>query len=60
MELFIIILKEVTELAQLRQFGHIVGIGDGDTPKWPDKLEYMERDPKEDPDRPGKKVYRIF
>jgi hypothetical protein len=60
MELFIITLKEVTQLAQLRRFGHIVRIGDGDTPKWPGKLEYMERDQKEDPDRPGKKGYRIF
>jgi hypothetical protein len=29
-------------------------------PKWPSKLEYRERDPKEDPDRPGKKGYRRF
>jgi hypothetical protein len=59
-ELFIITLKEVIELAQLRRCGHVVRIEDGDTSKWPGKLEYMERDPKEDPDRPGKKGYRRF
>jgi len=32
----------------------------GDTPKWPGKLEYRERDPKEDRVRPGKKGYRRF
>jgi hypothetical protein len=31
-----------------------------DTPKWSGKLEYRGRDPKEDPDRPGKKKYRRF
>jgi hypothetical protein len=60
MESFIIALKEVIELEQLRWFGHVVRIGDEHTPKWPGKLEYRERDPKEDPDRPGKKGYRRF
>jgi hypothetical protein len=31
-----------------------------DTPKWPDKLEHKGRDPKEDPNRLGKKGYRSF
>jgi hypothetical protein len=30
------------------------------TPKWPGKLEYRKRDPKEDPDRHRKKGYRRF
>jgi hypothetical protein len=60
MELFIITLKEVIELEQLRWFGHVVRIGDGDTPKLSGKLEYRERDAKEDTDRPGKKGYRRF
>jgi hypothetical protein len=37
------------ELVHLRWSGHVVGMGMRDTPEWPVRLEYMERDPKEDP-----------
>jgi hypothetical protein len=30
------------------------------TTKWPDKLEYRGRDPREDPERLGKKIYRRY
>jgi hypothetical protein len=30
------------------------------TTKWPGKLEYRQREPKEDPERLGKKIYVRF
>jgi len=50
----------IRTIRPLRWFGHVVRIGDRDSPKWPGKLEYRERDSKEDPDRPGKKGYSRF
>jgi hypothetical protein len=42
------------EWVHLRWSGHVVGMGMRDTAEWPGRLEYMGRDPKEDPNRLGK------
>jgi len=47
LELGIISLKEMTELAQLRRSGHVTRTVD--TLQWPSQLEHRERDPKKTP-----------
>jgi hypothetical protein len=46
--------KEMTELAQLRWFGHVLRIRVRNIPKWPGKLEWRGRDWNVNPDRLGK------
>lgn len=50
----------MTELAQLKWFGHVVRMGMRNIPKWPRTPKRRGRDTQEDPDRPGKKGCRRY